>query len=154
MLNLVKMWWAQAVCLVFNVTVMVFFSGKPSPRLVCRITLPNPAPYLQNVNPTKKSATPWIGLWVTHLYFNKQGPVEGSPLAFSFICVAAPISNSYHSNLSIIFCNFLLVNCLPQENAQFGQHVWFEHSPSGDFCYVGETYCFAKSLVDDPSFYS
>ncbi|XP_016408894.1 diacylglycerol kinase zeta-like isoform X3 [Sinocyclocheilus rhinocerous] len=32
------------------------------------------------------------------------------------------------------------------ENAQFGQHVWFETSPSGDFCYVGETYCFAKSL--------
>uniref|UniRef100_A0A9J7ZJH6 Diacylglycerol kinase n=1 Tax=Cyprinus carpio carpio TaxID=630221 RepID=A0A9J7ZJH6_CYPCA len=32
------------------------------------------------------------------------------------------------------------------ENAQFGQHVWFETSPAGDFCYVGETYCFAKSL--------
>ncbi|XP_026094426.1 diacylglycerol kinase zeta-like isoform X2 [Carassius auratus] len=32
------------------------------------------------------------------------------------------------------------------ENAQFGQHVWFDTSPSGDFCYVGETYCFAKSL--------
>uniref|UniRef100_A0A673JF66 Diacylglycerol kinase n=1 Tax=Sinocyclocheilus rhinocerous TaxID=307959 RepID=A0A673JF66_9TELE len=32
------------------------------------------------------------------------------------------------------------------ENAQFGQHVWFETSPSGDFCYVGETYCFQKSL--------
>uniref|UniRef100_A0A672P7M4 Diacylglycerol kinase n=1 Tax=Sinocyclocheilus grahami TaxID=75366 RepID=A0A672P7M4_SINGR len=38
------------------------------------------------------------------------------------------------------------LDCLPQENAQFGQHVWFETSPSGDFCYVGETYCFAKSL--------
>uniref|UniRef100_A0A4W4FHV0 Diacylglycerol kinase n=1 Tax=Electrophorus electricus TaxID=8005 RepID=A0A4W4FHV0_ELEEL len=32
------------------------------------------------------------------------------------------------------------------ENAQFGQHVWFETSLSGDFCYVGEIYCFAKSL--------
>ncbi|KAL7824628.1 hypothetical protein AOLI_G00327940 [Acnodon oligacanthus] len=32
------------------------------------------------------------------------------------------------------------------ENAQFGQHVWFETSLSGDFCYVGEVYCFAKSL--------
>ncbi|XP_076846989.1 diacylglycerol kinase zeta isoform X2 [Brachyhypopomus gauderio] len=32
------------------------------------------------------------------------------------------------------------------ENAQFGQHVWFETSLSGDFCYVGENYCFAKSL--------
>ncbi|TRY87205.1 hypothetical protein DNTS_031732 [Danionella cerebrum] len=32
------------------------------------------------------------------------------------------------------------------ENAQFGQHVWFETSPAGDFCYVGETHCFAKSL--------
>lgn len=34
-----------------------------------------------------------------------------------------------------------------QENAQSGQHVWFETSLSGDFCYVGELYCFAKSLV-------
>ncbi|KAF7701911.1 hypothetical protein HF521_001194 [Silurus meridionalis] len=32
------------------------------------------------------------------------------------------------------------------ENAQFGQHVWFETSLSGDFCYVGELFCFAKSL--------
>ncbi|KAI4880353.1 hypothetical protein NFI96_021117 [Prochilodus magdalenae] len=32
------------------------------------------------------------------------------------------------------------------ENAQLGQHVWFETSLSGDFCYVGELYCFAKSL--------
>uniref|UniRef100_A0A4W4FFP8 Diacylglycerol kinase n=1 Tax=Electrophorus electricus TaxID=8005 RepID=A0A4W4FFP8_ELEEL len=32
------------------------------------------------------------------------------------------------------------------ENAQFGQHVWFETSLSGDFCYVGEIYCFQKSL--------
>ncbi|XP_017562165.1 diacylglycerol kinase zeta isoform X2 [Pygocentrus nattereri] len=32
------------------------------------------------------------------------------------------------------------------ENAQFGQHVWFETSLSGDFCYVGEVYCFVKSL--------
>lgn len=35
----------------------------------------------------------------------------------------------------------------PQEDAQYGQHVWSETSPAGDFCYVGETYCFAKSLV-------
>uniref|UniRef100_A0A673MNU6 Diacylglycerol kinase n=1 Tax=Sinocyclocheilus rhinocerous TaxID=307959 RepID=A0A673MNU6_9TELE len=43
---------------------------------------------------------------------------------------------------------FLTEEALPAtgENAQFGQHVWFETSPSGDFCYVGETYCFAKSL--------
>uniref|UniRef100_A0A672ZID7 Diacylglycerol kinase n=1 Tax=Sphaeramia orbicularis TaxID=375764 RepID=A0A672ZID7_9TELE len=32
------------------------------------------------------------------------------------------------------------------ENAQFGDHVWFETSGSGDFCYVGEQYCVAKSL--------
>lgn len=32
------------------------------------------------------------------------------------------------------------------ENAQFGDHVWFETSGSGDFCYVGEQYCIAKSL--------
>ncbi|XP_069385188.1 diacylglycerol kinase zeta isoform X2 [Paralichthys olivaceus] len=32
------------------------------------------------------------------------------------------------------------------ENAQFGEHIWFETSGSGDFCYVGEQYCVAKSL--------
>lgn len=32
------------------------------------------------------------------------------------------------------------------ENAQFGDHIWFETSGSGDFCYVGEQYCIAKSL--------
>ncbi|XP_073798856.1 diacylglycerol kinase zeta isoform X17 [Danio rerio] len=31
------------------------------------------------------------------------------------------------------------------ENAQLGQHVWFETSPAGDFCYVGESNCIAKS---------
>uniref|UniRef100_A0A8C9ZL06 Diacylglycerol kinase n=1 Tax=Sander lucioperca TaxID=283035 RepID=A0A8C9ZL06_SANLU len=33
-----------------------------------------------------------------------------------------------------------------QDNAVFGDHVWFETSGSGDFCYVGEQYCIAKSL--------
>ncbi|CAG5958418.1 unnamed protein product, partial [Menidia menidia] len=33
------------------------------------------------------------------------------------------------------------------ENAQYGDHIWFEASVSGDFCYVGEQYCIAKSLV-------
>lgn len=38
--------------------------------------------------------------------------------------------------------------CYPlQDNAQFGDHIWFETSGSGDFCYVGEQYCIAKSLV-------
>ncbi|XP_063052518.1 diacylglycerol kinase zeta isoform X2 [Engraulis encrasicolus] len=32
------------------------------------------------------------------------------------------------------------------ENAAYGQHVWFESSGNADFCYVGEQYCFAKSL--------
>ncbi|XP_035797396.2 diacylglycerol kinase zeta isoform X1 [Amphiprion ocellaris] len=32
------------------------------------------------------------------------------------------------------------------DNAQFGDHIWFETSGSGDFCYVGEQYCIAKSL--------
>uniref|UniRef100_A0A669D4E1 Diacylglycerol kinase n=1 Tax=Oreochromis niloticus TaxID=8128 RepID=A0A669D4E1_ORENI len=33
------------------------------------------------------------------------------------------------------------------DNAQYGDHIWFETSVSGDFCYVGEQYCIAKSLV-------
>lgn len=36
---------------------------------------------------------------------------------------------------------------MTQDNAQFGDHIWFETSGSGDFCYVGEQYCIAKSLV-------
>ncbi|KAM9375902.1 diacylglycerol kinase zeta-like isoform 2-T2 [Pholidichthys leucotaenia] len=32
------------------------------------------------------------------------------------------------------------------ENAQYGDHIWFEASVSGDFCYVGEQFCIAKSL--------
>ncbi|XP_029283010.1 diacylglycerol kinase zeta-like isoform X2 [Cottoperca gobio] len=32
------------------------------------------------------------------------------------------------------------------DNAQVGDHIWFETSGSGDFCYVGEQYCVAKSL--------
>ncbi|KAM3870041.1 diacylglycerol kinase zeta [Diretmus argenteus] len=32
------------------------------------------------------------------------------------------------------------------DNAQFGDHIWFETSGSGDFCYVGEQYCIAKTL--------
>ncbi|XP_073327776.1 diacylglycerol kinase zeta isoform X2 [Pagrus major] len=32
------------------------------------------------------------------------------------------------------------------DNALFGDHIWFETSGSGDFCYVGEQYCIAKSL--------
>uniref|UniRef100_A0A3Q4HTP7 Diacylglycerol kinase n=1 Tax=Neolamprologus brichardi TaxID=32507 RepID=A0A3Q4HTP7_NEOBR len=36
---------------------------------------------------------------------------------------------------------------LSQDNAQYGDHIWFETSVSGDFCYVGEQYCIAKSLV-------
>ncbi|KAI3371029.1 hypothetical protein L3Q82_023516, partial [Scortum barcoo] len=32
------------------------------------------------------------------------------------------------------------------DNAQFGDHIWFETGGSGDFCYVGEQYCIAKSL--------
>uniref|UniRef100_A0A8C6VWV4 Diacylglycerol kinase n=1 Tax=Nothobranchius furzeri TaxID=105023 RepID=A0A8C6VWV4_NOTFU len=32
------------------------------------------------------------------------------------------------------------------ESAQYGEHIWFEASVSGDFCYVGEQFCVAKLL--------
>ncbi|KAI1895948.1 hypothetical protein AGOR_G00112030 [Albula goreensis] len=32
------------------------------------------------------------------------------------------------------------------ENALYGEHIWFETNVSGDFCYVGEQNCIAKSL--------
>lgn len=41
--------------------------------------------------------------------------------------------------------------CCLQDNAQFGDHIWFETSGSGDFCYVGEQFCVAKSLVSHSS---
>lgn len=34
-----------------------------------------------------------------------------------------------------------------QESALYGEHIWFETNVSGDFCYVGEQHCYAKSLV-------
>lgn len=53
----------------------------------------------------------------------------------------------YFHLLSMDFCIEMLHVCASQDNAQFGEHIWFETSGSGDFCYVGEQYCFAKSLV-------
>ncbi|XP_062328119.1 LOW QUALITY PROTEIN: diacylglycerol kinase zeta-like [Osmerus eperlanus] len=32
------------------------------------------------------------------------------------------------------------------ESAVYGEHIWFETSGSGDFCYVGEQHCVAKTL--------
>ncbi|XP_046898308.1 uncharacterized protein dgkza [Hypomesus transpacificus] len=32
------------------------------------------------------------------------------------------------------------------ESALYGEHIWFETSGSGDFCYVGEQHCVAKTL--------
>ncbi|XP_060694730.1 diacylglycerol kinase zeta isoform X2 [Hemiscyllium ocellatum] len=32
------------------------------------------------------------------------------------------------------------------ENAQYGEHIWFETNVSGDFCYAGEQNCVAKLL--------
>lgn len=34
-----------------------------------------------------------------------------------------------------------------QESALYGEHIWFETSVSGDFCYVGEQHCYAKTVV-------
>uniref|UniRef100_A0AAR2KLE4 Diacylglycerol kinase n=1 Tax=Pygocentrus nattereri TaxID=42514 RepID=A0AAR2KLE4_PYGNA len=32
------------------------------------------------------------------------------------------------------------------ESAVYGDHIWFETNVSGDFCYVGEQHCYAKTL--------
>ncbi|XP_062846053.1 diacylglycerol kinase zeta isoform X4 [Trichomycterus rosablanca] len=32
------------------------------------------------------------------------------------------------------------------ESALYGEHIWFETSVSGDFCYVGEQHCYAKTV--------
>lgn len=41
----------------------------------------------------------------------------------------------------------LVLSCVFQEAAVYGEHIWFETSVSGDFCYVGEQNCMAKLLV-------
>uniref|UniRef100_A0A672IX47 Diacylglycerol kinase n=1 Tax=Salarias fasciatus TaxID=181472 RepID=A0A672IX47_SALFA len=33
-----------------------------------------------------------------------------------------------------------------QESAVYGDHIWFETNASGDYCYVGEQHCYARSL--------
>lgn len=40
-----------------------------------------------------------------------------------------------------------MLSCAFQETAVYGEHIWFETSVSGDFCYVGEQNCMAKLLV-------
>lgn len=55
-------------------------------------------------------------------------------LAITHFCHRAAVQKMFHV-------------CASQDSAQFGEHIWFETSGSGDFCYVGEQYCFAKSLV-------
>ncbi|XP_034152657.1 diacylglycerol kinase zeta isoform X12 [Esox lucius] len=37
-------------------------------------------------------------------------------------------------------------SCDWTENALYGEHIWFETNVSGDFCYVGEQHCIAKTL--------
>ncbi|XP_029494689.1 diacylglycerol kinase zeta-like isoform X5 [Oncorhynchus nerka] len=37
-------------------------------------------------------------------------------------------------------------SCDWTENALYGEHIWFETNVSGDFCYVGEQHCVAKTL--------
>uniref|UniRef100_A0A673XMP5 Diacylglycerol kinase n=1 Tax=Salmo trutta TaxID=8032 RepID=A0A673XMP5_SALTR len=37
-------------------------------------------------------------------------------------------------------------SCDWTENALYGEHIWFETNVSGDYCYVGEQHCFAKTL--------
>ncbi|CAN9498370.1 unnamed protein product [Ophioblennius macclurei] len=32
------------------------------------------------------------------------------------------------------------------ESAVYGDHIWFETNASGDYCYVGEQHCYARSL--------
>ncbi|XP_053472933.1 diacylglycerol kinase zeta isoform X2 [Ictalurus furcatus] len=32
------------------------------------------------------------------------------------------------------------------ESALYGEHIWFETNVSGDFCYVGEQHCYARTL--------
>uniref|UniRef100_A0A3B3SS19 Diacylglycerol kinase n=1 Tax=Paramormyrops kingsleyae TaxID=1676925 RepID=A0A3B3SS19_9TELE len=32
------------------------------------------------------------------------------------------------------------------ENAVYGEHIWFETNVSGDFCYVGEQHCIARTM--------
>lgn len=51
------------------------------------------------------------------------------------------------SGVSLGVLSELALSCVFQEAAVYGEHIWFETSVSGDFCYVGEQNCMAKLLV-------
>lgn len=51
------------------------------------------------------------------------------------------------SDVSLGMLSELVLSCVFQEAAVYGEHIWFETSVSGDFCYVGEQNCMAKLLV-------
>uniref|UniRef100_A0A671TK44 Diacylglycerol kinase n=1 Tax=Sparus aurata TaxID=8175 RepID=A0A671TK44_SPAAU len=96
----------------------------------------------RRVSTISKAGSPWPGrgpplpnrknsvYYLNHPAFYR-GPGALSPLG----------AHGYNSNMES-WSGFLLY----VDNALFGDHIWFETSGSGDFCYVGEQYCVAKSL--------
>uniref|UniRef100_A0A672P7M9 Diacylglycerol kinase n=1 Tax=Sinocyclocheilus grahami TaxID=75366 RepID=A0A672P7M9_SINGR len=88
----------------------------------------------RRVSTISKAGSPWPGRGLPL-------PNRRSSTCYRGHATLNPLLGAYYDPRLESWSGFL-----SYENAQFGQHVWFETSPSGDFCYVGETYCFAKSL--------
>lgn len=125
---------------------------------------------LRRVSTISKAGSPWPGrgqplpsrrnstCWKTHTAFNPLNGAHYDPTLESWSgFLSKSIAKSGVQNQATQSSASEATKCETDreisqtvdwtENAQFGQHVWFETSLSGDFCYVGEGYCFAKSLV-------
>uniref|UniRef100_A0A8C4EBB6 Diacylglycerol kinase n=1 Tax=Dicentrarchus labrax TaxID=13489 RepID=A0A8C4EBB6_DICLA len=91
----------------------------------------------RRISTISKVGSPWPGRGPplpsrkSSVYYLNHAAFYRGPGAFSPLLLL----------ISLIDCRYL-----SQDNAQFGDHIWFETSGSGDFCYVGEQYCIAKSL--------
>ncbi|KAI5614844.1 diacylglycerol kinase zeta isoform X4, partial [Silurus asotus] len=123
----------------------------------------------RRVSTIAKAGSPWPGrgqplpsrrnstCWKTHTAFNQLLGAHYDPSLESWSgFLSKAIAKSGVQNQTNQSTTLLATKCESNqeisqtvdwtENAQFGQHVWFETSLSGDFCYVGELFCFAKSL--------
>uniref|UniRef100_A0A671LFQ2 Diacylglycerol kinase n=1 Tax=Sinocyclocheilus anshuiensis TaxID=1608454 RepID=A0A671LFQ2_9TELE len=108
--------------------------GYAEPGLHVRYCRSSQRRHRRRVSTISKAGSPWPGRGLPL-------PNRRSSTCYRGHATLNPLLGAYYDPRLESWSGFL-----SYENAQFGQHVWFETSPSGDFCYVGETYCFAKSL--------
>uniref|UniRef100_A0A7N6BH04 Diacylglycerol kinase n=1 Tax=Anabas testudineus TaxID=64144 RepID=A0A7N6BH04_ANATE len=105
----------------------------------------------RRISTISKAGSPWPGRGLplpcrrNSLYYLSHPAFYRGPGALSPLGAHADISCEQDWCCENVLPGDSLFH-LWQDNAQFGDHIWFETSGSGDFCYVGEQYCVAKSL--------